>query len=147
MLYGGAQDHDVSKEPPVGAFSEQRQENVFSASCLPADNCRMGALGQMINKQLRRTGIFEVQLGIHDDVQIDVQSAGRLCRLSQLDGHSFDRILYAAATAMKPGIIGCPEVKPQSELGGQELPEKDVSETKVFRHHCHLGVALPAGCK
>ena len=48
---------------------------------------------------------------------------------------------------MKPVIIGCSEIKPQSELGGQELPERDVSETKVFRHHCHLGVAFPAGCK
>ena len=58
VLYGGAQDHDVSKEPPVGAVFEQRQdENGFSASRLPTDNCRMGALGQkMINKQLRRTG-------------------------------------------------------------------------------------------
>ena len=58
VLYNGAQDHDVSKEPQVGAFFEQRQdENGFSASCLPADNCRMGALGQkMITKQLRRTG-------------------------------------------------------------------------------------------
>ena len=54
VLCGGAQDHDVSKEPPVGAFFDQRQdENGFSASFLPADNCRMGALGQkMINKQL-----------------------------------------------------------------------------------------------
>ena len=105
MLYGGAQDHDVSKEPPVGAFFEQRQdENGFSASRLPADNCRMGPLGQMmINKQLRRTGHLQVQvqLGIHDDVQIYVQNAGRLCRHSQLDGHSFARILYAAATTIK----------------------------------------------
>ena len=83
--------------------------------------------------------IFEVQLGIHDDVQIDVQSAGRLCRLSQLDGHSFARILYAAATAMKPVIIGCPEVKPQSELGGQELPERDIGKAKVS------GWRLPPG--
>ena len=41
---------------------------------------------------------------------------------------------------MKPVIIGCPEVKPQSELGGQELPERDIGESKVFLHHCHLGV-------
>ena len=58
VLYGGAQDQDVSKEPPVGAFFEQRQdENGFSASRLPTDNCQMGTLGQkMINKQLRGTG-------------------------------------------------------------------------------------------
>ena len=35
VLYGGAQDHDVSKEPPVGAFFEQRQdENGFF--CIPS---------------------------------------------------------------------------------------------------------------
>ena len=56
VLYGGAQDHDVSKEPLVGAFEQRQDENGFSASRLPADNCRTGALGQMINKQLRRAG-------------------------------------------------------------------------------------------
>ena len=40
VLYDGAQDHDVSKEPEVGAVFEQRQdENSFSTSSLPADNC------------------------------------------------------------------------------------------------------------
>ena len=39
VLYGRKQDHDVSKEPPLEAFFEQRQdENGFSASRLPADN-------------------------------------------------------------------------------------------------------------
>ena len=46
---------------------------------------------------------------------------------------------------MKPVIIGCPEVKPQSELGGQELPQRNVSETKVFRDHGQLGMSLAAG--
>ena len=69
----------------VVLYSGAQDENGFSASCLPADKCRM------------------------------VQSAGGFCRLSQLDGHSFASILYTAATAMKPVIIGFPEVKPQSE--------------------------------
>ena len=46
---------------------------------------------------------------------------------------------------MEPVVVGCPEVKPQSELGGQELPERDIGEAKVFRHHCHLGMTFPAG--
>ena len=46
---------------------------------------------------------------------------------------------------MEPVVVGCPEVKPQSELGVQELPERDIGEAKVFRHHCHLGVTFPAG--
>ena len=149
VLYGGAQDHDVSKEPPVGAFFEHRQdENGFPHPVCPQTIAEWAPLGRrwLINSW-DEPAIFEVQLGVHDDVQIDVQSAGRLCRLSQLDGHSFARIHYAAATAMKQVIIGCPEVKSQSELGGQELPERDVSETKVFRHHCHFGEAFAAGCK
>ena len=35
-LYGGAQEHDMSKEPPVGAFKEGQDEGRFSTSCLPA---------------------------------------------------------------------------------------------------------------
>ena len=86
--------------------------------------------------------IFEVQLGIHEDVEIDVQSAGRsFCCLSQLDCDPFAGILYATATAMKPVIIGCHEVKPQSELGGQELPQRYVGD------HGHLGMSLAAGGK
>ena len=46
---------------------------------------------------------------------------------------------------MKPVIIDCPEVKPQSELARQKFSQRVVSETKVFRHHCHLAVAFPAG--
>ena len=136
----------MSKEPPVGAFFKQRQEeNIFSASRLPADNCRMGALGQkMINKQLRRT-IFEVQLGIHDDVHIDVQSAGRLCRLSQLDGHSFARILYAAPTAMKQVIISCPEVKPQSELEVKNSPRETSVRPRSFATTATSAWRLPPG--
>ena len=39
MPYGRAQDHDVLKEPPVGAFEQ----------------IRMGRLRQQVNKPLRRT--------------------------------------------------------------------------------------------
>ena len=46
---------------------------------------------------------------------------------------------------MEPVVGGYPEVKPQSELGGHVLPERDMGEAKVFRHHCHLGVKFPAG--
>ena len=32
-----------------------------------------------------KAAIFNIKLGIHDDVEIDVQSADRFCCLSQLD--------------------------------------------------------------
>ena len=35
MPYGWAQDHDVLKEPPVGAFDQVKDENWFSTSRLP----------------------------------------------------------------------------------------------------------------
>ena len=70
----------------------------------------------------------KIDSGIHDDVQ----SAGRLCFLCQLDRHTFAGILFAAATAMKPVIIGCPEVKPQSILVCQEFSQRDVCQGQVF---------------
>ena len=54
-----------------------------------------------------------MELRIHDDKKIDVQNAGRLCLLRDLDRNAFAGIFYAAAAAMKAGTIACPEVKPQ----------------------------------
>ena len=51
--YGRAQDHDVLKEPPVGAFEQIQDENCFSTSRLYAYR---RCLRQEVNKPLRRTG-------------------------------------------------------------------------------------------
>ena len=56
MLYGRAQDHDVLKKTPVGAFEQIQDENCFSTSRLPAYRRRMSCLRQEVNKPLRRTG-------------------------------------------------------------------------------------------
>ena len=56
MPYGRAQDHDVLKETPVGAFEQIQDENCFSTSRLSAYRHRMGRLRQEVNKPLRRTG-------------------------------------------------------------------------------------------
>ena len=56
--------------------------------------------------------IFNVELRIHEDKEIDVQSIGRLCLLRNLDRNTFAGILYAAATATKPVVIAWPQVKP-----------------------------------
>ena len=119
MPYGWAQDHDVLKEPPVGAYEQVQDENCLSTSRLPAYRPRMSRLRQEV-KPLRRTG-FNIDLRIHDDKKIDVQSAGRLCLLRDLDRNAFAGIFYAAATAMKAVIIARPEDKPQRVLAGQEL--------------------------
>ena len=37
VLYGRAEDNDMPKDPPIGAFKEGQDEGHFSASCLPAD--------------------------------------------------------------------------------------------------------------
>ena len=54
-----------------------------------------------------------IELRIHDDNKMDVQSAGRLCTLRDLDRNAVAGIFYAAAAAMKAVIIACPEVTPQ----------------------------------
>ena len=56
MPYGLAQDHDVLKEPLVGAFEQVQDENCLSTSHLPAYRRRMSRLRQEVNKPLRRTG-------------------------------------------------------------------------------------------
>ena len=56
--------------------------------------------------------IFSIELRIHDNKKIDIQSAVRLC-LRDLDRNAFAGIFYAAAAAMKAVIIACPEVRPQ----------------------------------
>ena len=53
---GGAQDHDVSKEPPVGAFEQIQDIDRFSTSRLPAYYRRMSAPGEQISMPLKRTG-------------------------------------------------------------------------------------------
>ena len=56
MPYDRAQDHDVRKEPPVGAFEQIQDENCFSTPRLSAYRHRMGRPRQEVNKPLRRTG-------------------------------------------------------------------------------------------
>ena len=50
MPYGRAQDHDVLKEPPVGAFEQIQDENCFSTSRLSAYRRRIGRLWQEVDK-------------------------------------------------------------------------------------------------
>ena len=88
--------------------------------------------------------IFNIKLGVHDDVEIDVHSAGRFCCLSQLDGPSFAGILYVAAV-MKPVIIGCREVEPQGVFACQKFSQGNMCQGQVFRHHCRIWVTLTAG--
>ena len=56
MPYGRAKDHDVLKEPPVGAFQQIQDENSFYTPRLSAYRRRMDRLRQEVNKPLRRTG-------------------------------------------------------------------------------------------
>ena len=81
----------------------------------------------------------------HEDVEIDVQSTGHFCCLSQLDGHPFAGILYAAATAMKLVIIGCPEVEPLSILACVVFCKTDFCQGQVFRHHGDIGCRFLPG--
>ena len=79
------------------------------------------------------TGVKKVDLGVRPDpgtllIGLNVQSAGRLCLLRDLDCNAFACIFYAASAAMKAVIIACPEVKPQGVLAGQEFTHIDVCQ-------------------
>ena len=76
--------------------------------------------------------------------KIDVQSAGRLCLLRDLDHNAFAGIFYAATATMKAVIIACPEVKPQGVLAGQGLSEIHVCQGQVFCDRSYVGVTLTA---
>ena len=117
----------MSKDSPVGAFEQIQDEDG-----LPAEWGLMGRRWLIDGGD--KPAIFEAQLVVYDDVEIAVQWASCLCCLSQLDGHPFSGILYAAATAMKPVIIGCPEVKPQSILACQEFSKRDVCLSPPLTH-------------
>ena len=60
MPYGRAQDHDVLKEPPVGAFEQIQDENCFSTSSLSAYRRRIVkanlAVPRTITSSLPRLG-------------------------------------------------------------------------------------------
>ena len=77
---------------------------------------------------------------MNDDKKIDVQNAGRLCLLRDLDRNAFAGIFYAATAAMKAVIIACPEVKTQGVLAGQEFSQIDVCQGQVFCDRSYGGV-------
>ena len=75
---------------------------------------------------------------------IDVQSAGPLCLLRDLDRNASAGIFYAAAAAVKAITIACPEVKPQGVLAGQEFCQIDVCQVQVIYDRSYFGVRLTA---
>ena len=70
--------------------------------------------------------ILQVKLGIHDHVQIDVQSTGGLSLLGDLDGNTFAGVLYATPVAVELIVIARPQVQPQAVLTGQVLAQRHV---------------------
>ena len=65
--------------------------------------------------------ILQVKLGIHDHVQIDVQSASGLSLLGDLNGNTFAGVLYATPVAVELIVITRPKVQPQAVLTGKIL--------------------------
>ena len=62
----------------------------------------------------------------------DVQSAGRLCLLMELDCNAFAGIIYAAATAMKSVDIACLEVNPREYLLVKIYPRLKSARSRSF---------------
>ena len=70
MPHDWVQDHDALKEPPVGASEQMLDENGFSTSRLPAYRRRLSRMREEVNRSLRQTGVFDIELRIKDDKNI-----------------------------------------------------------------------------
>ena len=88
-------------------------KTVFPHPVCPHIVAESAICGKRLIIRLDEPAIFNIELRIPDDKKIDVQSAGRLCFLRDLDRYAFAGIFSAAAAAMKTVVIACPEVKPQ----------------------------------
>ena len=88
-------------------------KTVFPHPVCPHIVAEWAVCGKRLISRSDEPTIFNIELRIHDDKKIDVQSGGRLCLLRDLDRIAFAGIFYATAAAMKAVIIACPEVKPQ----------------------------------
>ena len=83
-----AQDHDVPEDTAVGAFKEVKDKDCLPAAGLPTDNRRVGSVGSNCDSDMAlraslvecrdESAILDVELCVHDDVEIDVQCAGGL---------------------------------------------------------------------
>ena len=119
-------------------------KTVFPHPVCPHIIAEWAVCGKRLISRRDEPAIFNIELRIHDDKKIDVQSAGRLCLLRDLDRNAFAGIFYAATAAMKAVIIACPEVKPQGVLAGQEFSQIDVCQGQVFCDRSYVGVTLTA---
>ena len=90
--------------------------------------------------------ILHVKLGIHDDEQVDVQSAGGFGLLADLNGNTFAGVLYATPCAVELVVVRGPEVQPQGVLGCQVLGERHIRQSKIFRDRTYRGVPPGAAC-
>ena len=107
-------------------------KTVFPRPVCPHIVAEWAVCGKRLISRCDEPAIFNIELRIHDDKQIDVQSASRLCLLRDLDRNAFAGIFNAATAAMKAVIIACPEVKPQGVLAGQELSKLTSARARSF---------------
>ena len=119
-------------------------KTVFPHPVCPHIVAEWAVCGKKLISCYDEPAIFNIELRIHDDKKIDVQRAGRLCLLRDLDRNAFAGIFYAATAAMKAVIIACPEVKPQGVLAGQEFSQIDVCQSQVFCDPSYVRVTLTA---
>ena len=91
------------------------------------------------------SAILNVELRVHDDVEIDVQNAVGLRFFADLNGNPLASVLNPATAAVKLVVIGGAEVQPQGMLRGQKLAQGYVSQREILRDRGHLGMSLRPG--
>ena len=83
---------------------------------------------------------------IHDEEDVNIQYAGGLGFLRDLQCHTFRRVLDSSPRAVELIVITGPHVKPQGVLAGEVLGERHIRQGEVFRDHTYHGVSFGAAC-
>ena len=89
-----------------------------------------------------KSAILNVELCIHDDVEIDLQNAGGLRLFADLNGNPLASVLNPATAAVKLVVIDGAEVQPQGMFRGQKLVQGYVGQCEILRDRGHLGMSL-----
>ena len=85
-------------------------------------------------------------MSIHDEEDVQIENAGGLGLLRDLQRHTFRRVLDSSPRTVELIVITGPQVKPQGVLGGEVLGERHICQGELFRDHTCHGVPLGAAC-
>ena len=119
---------------------------VFPQPVCPEMTAVWAARGKLLIQDGRDSPILQVYLCIHDEEDVNIQYAGGLGLLRDLQRHTFRRVLDSSSRTVELIVITGPQVKPQGVLAREVLGERHIRQGEVFRDHKYHGVPFGAAC-